>query len=176
MPKGLHSVLNCYFSQNTITVKGTIIKILTAIAVCLLIGFLSGFATQSSVNDWYLELNKPSFNPPNWIFAPVWTVLYILMGVAAGMVWSKGFYHIWVKTAMYHFGFQLLLNALWSIIFFGLKNPLAALFVIFTLLVMIILTIRWFRVVSRPAAVLMLPYLFWVLFAAVLNFKIWELN
>lgn len=98
------------------------------------------------------------------------------MGVAAGLVWSKGFYHIWVKTALYHFGFQLLLNALWSIIFFGLQNTLAALFVIFTLLVLIILTIRWFRVVSKTAAWLMLPYLVWVAFAAVLNFKIWELN
>ena len=113
--------------------KGTITKITVAVAICLLIGFLSSFATQSSVNDWYVGLNKPSFNPPNSIFAPVWTVLYILMGIAAGIVWSKGFYHIWVKTALYHFGFQLLLNALWSMIFFGLKNPLAALFVILTL-------------------------------------------
>ena len=156
--------------------KSTITKIIIAVAICLLIGFLSSFATQSSVNDWYLNLNKPSFNPPNWLFAPVWTLLYILMGLAAGIVWSKGFYHIWVKTALYHFGFQLLLNALWSMIFFGLKNPLAALFVILTLLVMIVLTIKWFRVVSKPAAWLMLPYLLWVLFATVLNFKIWELN
>ncbi len=156
--------------------KGTITKILIAVGVCLLIGFLSGFATQSSVNDWYVTLNKPSFNPPNWVFAPVWTVLYILMGVAAGIVWSKGFYHLWVKTALYHFGFQLLLNAFWSILFFGLKNPLAALFVILTLLVLIILTIKWFRIVSKTAALLMIPYLLWVSFATVLNFSIWQLN
>ncbi len=156
--------------------KQTIVKIVIAVAICLLIGFLSSFATQSSVNDWYLTLNKPSFNPPNWLFAPVWTVLYILMGIAAGIVWSKGFYHIWVKTALYHFGFQLLLNALWSIIFFGLKNPLAALFVILTLLVLILLTIKWFKVVSNTAALLMFPYLGWVFFAMLLNFKIWELN
>ena len=98
------------------------------------------------------------------------------MGTAAGIVWSKGFYHLWVKTALYHFGFQLLLNALWSILFFGLKNPLAALFVIFTLLVLIVLTIKWFRIVSRKASWLLYPYLAWVAFAAVLNFKIWELN
>jgi len=157
-------------------VKKTVLKISASVVICLLIGFLSSYATQSSVNDWYFSLNKPSFNPPNWLFAPVWTVLYILMGVAAGIVWSKGFYHLWVKTALYHFGFQLLLNALWSIIFFGLKNPLAALFVILTLLVLIVLTIRWFRVVSKKAALLMIPYLLWVSFATVLNFKIWELN
>lgn len=151
-------------------------KIVIAVIVCLLIGFLSSFATQSSVNDWYITLNKPSFNPPNWLFAPVWTILYIMMGVAAGIVWGKGFHHVWVKTALYHFGFQLLLNASWSIIFFGLKNPLAALFVILILLVLIVLTIRWFNVVSKKAAILMVPYLFWVIFATALNFKIWELN
>ena len=95
-----------------------ITRIAISVAVCLLIGFLSGFATQSSVGDWYVTLNKPSFNPPNWVFAPVWTVLYVMMGVAAGIVWIKGFYHIWVKTALYHFGFQLMFNALWSIVFF----------------------------------------------------------
>ena len=156
--------------------KRKILKISIAIAVCLFIGFLSSFATQSSVNDWYAGLNKPSFNPPDWVFAPVWTVLYILMGVAAGIVWGKGFHHLWVKTALYHFGFQLLLNASWSIVFFGLKSPLAALFIIIALLVLIGLTIKWFRVVSRKAALLMVPYLIWVAFAAVLNFKIWQLN
>lgn len=150
--------------------------ILIATSVCLAIGFLSSFATQSSVNDWYLTLNKPSFNPPSWIFAPVWTVLYIMMGVAAGLVWAKGFYHVWVKTALYHFGFQLLFNALWSIVFFGFKNPFWALLVILTLLILILFTIKWFKVVSRPAAYLLIPYLLWVCFATVLNYKIWELN
>tara|TARA_R110000868_G_scaffold79850_4_gene227055 strand:- start:53202 stop:53627 length:426 start_codon:yes stop_codon:yes gene_type:complete len=141
-----------------------------------MIGFLSSFATQSSVNSWYLELNKPSFNPPNWLFAPVWTILYIMMGVAAGIVWAKGFYHIWVKTALYHFGIQLLFNALWSIIFFGFKNPFAALLVILTLLILLIFTIKWFKVVSTTAAYLLIPYLLWVCFATALNYKIWELN
>ncbi|HCO85826.1 MAG TPA: sensory protein TspO, partial [Arenibacter sp.] len=132
--------------------KKQLTYIAISVTVCLTIGFLSSFATQSSVNDWYLELNKPSFNPPNWIFAPVWTVLYIMMGVAAGIVWAKGFYHIWVKTALYHFGIQLLFNALWSIIFFGFKNPFAALLVILALLVLLIFTIKWFKVVSTTAA------------------------
>ncbi|MDX1766530.1 TspO/MBR family protein [Arenibacter troitsensis] len=156
--------------------KKQLTYIAISVAVCLTIGFLSSFATQSSVNDWYLELNKPSFNPPNWIFAPVWTVLYIMMGVAAGIVWAKGFYHIWVKTALYHFGIQLLFNALWSIIFFGFKNPFAALLVILALLVLLIFTIKWFKVVSTTAAYLLIPYLLWVCFATALNYKIWELN
>ncbi|SHE69682.1 TspO and MBR related proteins [Arenibacter palladensis] len=156
--------------------KKQLTYIAISVTVCLIIGFLSSFATQSSVNDWYLELNKPSFNPPNWIFAPVWTVLYIMMGVAAGIVWAKGFYHIWVKTALYHFGIQLLFNALWSIIFFGFKNPFAALLVILALLVLLIFTIKWFKVVSTTAAYLLIPYLLWVCFATALNYKIWELN
>ena len=144
--------------------------------ICLLIGILASFATESSVNDWYAGLNKPEFNPPNWLFGPVWGVLYILMGIAAGIVWSKGVYHLWVKTALYHFGFQLLLNALWSIVFFGFQSPFWALLVILTLLILIILTIRWFKVVSNLAALLMIPYLLWVCFATLLNYKIWEMN
>ncbi len=156
--------------------KKKIVNIGIAVAICLLIGFLSSFATQSSVNDWYTTLNKPSFNPPNTIFAPVWTILYVLMGISAGIVWSKGFHHVWVKTALYHFGFQLLLNALWSIVFFGLKSPFWALLVILALLTLIILTMKWFKVVSKLAAYLLIPYLLWVSFATILNYNIWMLN
>ena len=151
-------------------------KIIIAVAICLCIGFFSGFATQSSIDTWYAALNKPFFNPPNWIFAPVWTILYILMGIAAGIVWSKGFYHKWVKTAMYHFLFQLLLNGLWSIVFFGFKSPGLALLVIIALLILLILTIKWFKIVSKTASYLLIPYLIWVLFATLLNFSIWQLN
>jgi tryptophan-rich sensory protein len=98
------------------------------------------------------------------------------MGVAAGLVWAKGFYHVWVKTALYYFGFQLLFNALWSIVFFGFQEPFWALLVILVLLILILLTIKWFKIVSRPAAFLLLPYLLWVSFAALLNYKIWVLN
>lgn len=147
-----------------------------AVSICLVIGFISSFATQSSVNDWFTTLNKPSFNPPNWLFAPVWTVLYIMMGVAAGIVWARGFYHLWVQTALYHFGFQLLLNAAWSIVFFGLKEPFWALLVILTLLIVLSITIKRFKVVSTTAAWLLVPYLLWVCFATVLNYKLWELN
>ena len=160
----------------TIDLKKKVIYIAIAVSICLAVGFLSGFATQSSVNDWYITLNKPSFNPPNWLFAPVWTLLYIMMGVAAGLVWAKGFHHVWVKTALYHFGFQLLFNALWSIVFFGFKDPFWALLVILVLLILILFTIKWFKVVNRTAAYLLIPYFLWVCFATVLNYKIWELN
>lgn len=156
--------------------RKTMLRIAVAVAVCLLVGALSGFATQSSVDTWYSTLNKPSFNPPNWIFAPVWTVLYILMGVAAGVVWGYGYYHKRVKTALYFFGFQLLLNASWSIVFFGLQLPLPALVILLILLILIVMTIRRFYIVNRTAAYLMIPYLLWVLFAGILNFKIVQLN
>ncbi|QLE00808.1 tryptophan-rich sensory protein [Galbibacter sp. BG1] len=151
-------------------------RILISVAVCLLVGFLSGYATQTSVGTWYATINKPSFNPPNWIFAPVWTVLYVMMGIAAGIVWARGFYHKWVQTALYHFGFQLIFNAMWSIVFFGFQKPFWALLIIITLLILILLTIKWFKVVNKVAAYLLIPYLLWVCFATVLNFSIWQLN
>ncbi len=156
--------------------KKKALYIVIAVTICLLIGFLAGFATQSSVGTWYATLNKPSFNPPNWLFGPVWTLLYILMGIAAGLVWAKGFYHVWVKTALYYFGFQLLFNALWSIVFFGFQEPFWALLVILVLLILILITIKWFKIVSKPAAYLLIPYFLWVCFATLLNYRIWELN
>ncbi|MDF4220649.1 MULTISPECIES: TspO/MBR family protein [Maribacter] len=156
--------------------KRKLTYVIIGILICSTIGFLSSVVTQSSVNTWYMTLNKPSFNPPNWVFAPVWSVLYIMMGISAGWVWAKGFHHKWVKTGLYHFGFQLLLNGLWSIVFFGLKQPLLALFIIIALLIVLALTIKWFKVVSKFAAYLLTPYFLWVCFATALNFKIWELN
>ncbi|WP_127846515.1 TspO/MBR family protein [Psychroflexus aestuariivivens] len=152
------------------------IRIIICILICLGVGFLGSIATQTSINTWYVELNKPSFNPPNWIFAPVWTSLYILMGISAGIVWSRGLHHLWVKTALYHFAFQLILNAMWSIVFFGYQSPLLAFLVILALLILIIITIKWFKVVNNLAAYLLIPYLIWVIFAAILNFEIWRLN
>ncbi len=156
--------------------KKKVLYISISIAICLLVGFLSGFATQSSVDTWYAGLNKPTFNPPNWIFGPVWTILYILMGIAAGIVWSKGLHHIWVKTALYYFSFQLIFNALWSVVFFGFNKPFWALLVILILLGLILLNMKWFRLASKTAAYLLIPYFLWVCFATLLNYKIWELN
>ncbi|MDX1331838.1 MAG: TspO/MBR family protein [Robiginitalea sp.] len=158
------------------TGRKTYTRIAIAVLACLLVGFLSSFATQSSVDTWYVGLNKPSFNPPNWVFAPVWSVLYVLMGISAGLVWARGFYHKWVKTALYLFGFQLLYNATWSMVFFGLRRPLTAFIILIVLLVLILLTIRQFRVVSKTAANLLIPYLLWVIFAGILNFEIVRLN
>lgn len=153
-----------------------VIKISVALGICLLVGFMASLATQAGVGDWYTTLQKPSFNPPDWIFGPVWALMYILMGISAGIVWSKGFYHKWVQTALYHFGFQLLLNAGWSLLFFGLKEPLWALVDIVALFIVLLITIKWFKIVSDKAAYLLIPYAVWVLFAAVLNFEIWRLN
>jgi tryptophan-rich sensory protein len=100
----------------------------------------------------------------------------MMMGVAAGLVWARGFYHRWVKTALYYFGFQLLLNGLWSIVFFGFNKIFVALVVIIALLILILLTIKWFKVVSTTAAYLLIPYFLWVCFATYLNYKLWELN
>lgn len=154
--------------------RGT--TIFYAVGICLATGLLAGFATESSVNDWYPALNKPAFTPPGWLFAPVWILLYVLMGIAAGIIWARGFYHRLVKIGLYHFWFQLLFNAAWSIVFFGLKEPLWALMVIITLLVLIGLTIYWFKKINRLAAVLMVPYLLWVCFATILNYSIWKMN
>jgi tryptophan-rich sensory protein len=98
------------------------------------------------------------------------------MGISAGIVWSRGLHHIWVKTALYHFVFQLLINALWSLVFFSLQEVFWALFTIIILLTLIILTIKWFKVVNKTAAYLLIPYLLWVLYATALNFEIWRLN
>lgn len=147
-----------------------------AIGLCLVFGFLGAVATQMGLDGWYPNLQKPFFTPPNWLFGPVWTILYVMMGMAAGIVWSKGFYHKWVQTALYHFGFQLLLNGFWSLLFFGLHEPFWALLDIIALFILILLTIRWFKIVDKTAAYLLVPYAVWVLFAAVLNFEIWRLN
>lgn len=152
------------------------VKILISILICLGVGLIASVATQSSVNTWFSTLEKPFFNPPPWLFAPVWIVLYIVMGVSVALIWHKGLYHLWVKTAIYHFGFQLLLNALWSIAFFGLMSPLFGLVVILSLIVLLLLTYKWFKVVYKPAAYLLIPYMIWIFFAAALNFEIWRLN
>ncbi len=152
------------------------IRIAIAVLICLLVGFIGSIATQTSIDTWYVQLEKPWFNPPKWVFAPVWTMLYIFIGIAAGMIWSRGFHHKWVKTALYHFGFQLLLNAAWSVFFFGLQNPLIALLDILALFILLLFTIKWFKIVHAPAAYLLIPYGIWVAFATILNFEIWRLN
>ena len=156
--------------------KKLLLSIVGGVLVSMSLGFLAGQATQSSVNTWYTTLEKPFFNPPNWIFAPVWTVLYLLMGIAVGRVWYYGIHHRLFNTAVYHFGFQLLVNGLWSLVFFGLRNPIGAMVVIVVLLFLIVRTIQQFRVVDLTATRLLYPYLIWVVFASFLNAGIVLLN
>jgi tryptophan-rich sensory protein len=152
------------------------VKIIVAVIVCLLVGYASGMATQSSIETWYPTLIKPVFNPPNWIFAPVWTLLYIMMGIAAGLVWTSEFEQKTVKKALGFFAIQLGLNALWSYLFFGLHNPLLALIEIVLLWLMIFETYNQFKKIDKVSGFLMIPYLAWVSFATILNASIWWLN
>ena len=151
-------------------------KLVIAIVVSELAGIVGSVFTVSSIPTWYAALQKPSFSPPNWIFGPVWTTLYLLMGVAVFLVWRHGLERKEVKTALAIFGGQLVLNTLWSIIFFGLHNPFLAFVEIIALWLAILWTILAFYKISRPAAYLLLPYILWVSFAAVLNFSIMILN
>jgi len=154
-----------------------IVKIAIAVAICLAVGYGSSLVTQSSITTWYPTINKPSFNPPNEVFAPVWTILYVMMGVSAGLVWSKmEAVPVLVKKALWVFVIQLILNSLWSFLFFGLQNPFLALVEILLLWVMIFETIKLFKPIDALASKLMIPYLLWVSFAMILNGSIWWLN
>ena len=154
-----------------------ITKILSVVVTCMVIGYFSGIITRASIVTWYPTFVKPGFNPPNWLFAPVWTLLYIMMGVAAGLVWNRIDYEKeLVKKALLFFVIQLGLNALWSYLFFGLQNPLLALIEIVLLWLMIYETYLKFRKIDTLAGYLFIPYLLWVSFAGILNANIWWLN
>ena len=153
------------------------VKILIFVATCIAVGYLSGSVTRSAVTTWFPTLVKPSFNPPAWVFAPVWSLLYIMMGIAAGLVWNRiDFERETVRKALLFFAIQLALNAIWSLIFFGLKNPLLALVEIILLWLMIYETYIKFIKIDKIASYLLIPYLLWVSFATVLNASIWWLN
>lgn len=154
-----------------------ITRILSVVVTCLVIGYFSGIVTRSAIADWYPTLIKPSFNPPNWIFAPVWSMLYVMMGVAAGLVWDRMEQESEVvKNALLFFAIQLGLNDLWSYLFFGLRNPMLAGLEIIVLWLMIYETYVQFAKINKIAGYLFIPYLAWVSFAAVLNASIWWLN
>ena len=156
--------------------KGDTLKLVVSILLCQLAGVIGGLFTASSVNTWYATLNKPSFNPPNWLFSPVWITLYFLMGIALFLVWRKRRQAENVKIAVYLFGVQLILNILWSLLFFGLKMPLLALIEIIILWGFILITLQKFKKISKLAGYLFVPYLLWVSFAVALNFFLWSLN
>lgn len=146
------------------------------IFLCQCAGLIGSVFTRSGIRTWYVALEKPVLNPPSWVFGPVWTILYALMGVAAFLVWRYGWEKKEVKQGMAIFGVQLILNAVWSILFFGAQNPLAALVNIILLLCAIVLTMAFFFRVSKPATYLLIPYLLWVSFATYLNWSIYRLN
>jgi tryptophan-rich sensory protein len=152
------------------------IKLVISVVVCLGAGFAGSFFTGPAIDDWYVNLVKPPFNPPNQIFAPVWTTLYILMAVSVFIIWRKGWGHKYVRSSLSLFVLQLFLNVLWSVLFFGLKTPGNAFIEIIGLWVVILLTIIRFRKLSITAAALLVPYILWVSFAGVLNYSIWALN
>jgi benzodiazapine receptor len=151
-------------------------KLVISIVACLAAGAIGSVFTRNAIPTWYATQAKPPFTPPNWLFAPVWTLLYILMGVAAFLVWRNGLKNRQVRMALTVFLIQLVLNVLWSVAFFGLESPMYGLIVISILWVAILVTIVLFFRISRGASFLMWPYLLWVSFAAVLNSSIWLLN
>lgn len=151
-------------------------KLVVSVFVSLMAGVVGSAYTAPAIDSWYKDLNKPSFNPPSWVFAPVWTILYLVMGVAAFLVWREGLQNKAVRIGLGLFIFQLVLNTLWSFIFFGQQNPLAGFIEILVLWVAIAATIYFFYRVNPVAAYLMIPYILWVTFAAILNFSIWQLN
>ena len=151
-------------------------RLIASVVICQLAGVIGSLFTTPAIPTWYATLRKPSFTPPNWIFSPVWIALFVLMGIAAFLVWNKGLSDQKVKIALSIFALQLILNVLWSVMFFGLRSPLAGLIEIAVLWMAILLTIFYFFKVSHVAGILLIPYFLWVSFAAVLNFSIWRLN
>lgn len=154
----------------------SISKLVLSIVICQSAGLLGTVFTFSSIENWYNLLNQPSFRPPNWLFGPVWTILYTLMGISLYWVWAKGIEKKSVKSALTLFTLQLVLNASWSIVFFGLHNIFLSLINIAVLWILIVLVIVRFYKIDKKASLIFLPYLVWVSFASFLNYNIWLLN
>lgn len=152
-----------------------IIKLIISILIPLLVGLFGSFFTMSSVNDWYTTLFKPSFNPPSWIFGPVWTILFILIGISFYLVWKENFGNK-SKVAVGIYSIQLFLNLVWSLLFFGLKNLFLALIEIIILWFVIVANIIVFYRIKRETSLFLVPYLLWVSFATFLNYSIFTLN
>ena len=150
-------------------------KLAGSLVACFGAGAIGGAFTAASVNTWYTQLVKPEFSPPNWVFAPVWNFLYLLMAAALYRVWvSEKTKH--KKAALLIFACQLSVNAVWSAVFFGAKSPAGGLVVILSLLILIGWTIMLFKRVCAKSASLLTPYWLWVCFAAYLNYQLWVLN
>lgn len=155
---------------------GKIAKLILSLTACFLAAGIGSIFTISAIPTWYASLQKPGFAPPNWVFAPVWTLLYLLMGISLYIVWEKGFKAKGVRKAIGVFSFQLLLNALWSIAFFGLKSPLTGFLIIALLWASILATILAFYKIDKRAGMLLIPYIAWASIATALNYAIVLLN
>jgi tryptophan-rich sensory protein len=152
------------------------LKIVVCIVAVELLGGLSGWLTASSIGGWYAKLNQPPGTPPNWVFGPVWTLLYAMMGTALALVWHRVPAGPAKSRALAAFGLQFALNLAWTPVFFGLRLPLPGLAVLLLLIAAIVVTIRRFQALDRLAAGLLLPYLLWCGYAAYLNAGIAVLN
>lgn len=152
------------------------LKFLVSIIICQLAGYVGSIFTAPEIGIWYAALKKPFFSPPNWVFAPVWTTLFLLMGISLYLIWEKQILNEGRGFAISIFVFQLILNILWSVLFFGFHSPLAAFIEIIALWIMILFTIEAFSKISKLSAWLLLPYIVWVTFAGILNLFIWWLN
>jgi benzodiazapine receptor len=153
-----------------------IVKLVVSIVACQCAGLVGSVFTVSAIPTWYATLQKPPFTPPNWLFGPAWITLYLLMGIAAFIVWRRGLDKEGITKALVTFLVQLVLNALWSVIFFGFRSPFWGVVVIVALWIAILFTILKFFKISTAAGALLLPYILWVSFAAILNISIWLLN
>ena len=153
-----------------------ILKLVISIVACQCAGLIGSIFTTPAIPTWYETLAKPSFTPPNWLFAPAWVTLYVLMGVAVFLVWRKGLGIKNVKAALITFLVQLVLNALWSALFFGAKSLVGGAVVIVLLWIAILFTILRFFKISTAAGGLLIPYILWVTFASALNISILALN
>lgn len=161
--------------EHTINPGQSVVSLILWVTVCLGAGLIGSMSTGAAVATWYAELTKPSWTPPNWLFAPVWTTLYIMMGVAAWIVWRKvGFSG--APYAILIFGIQLIFNAAWSGLFFGMRRFDLAFIEIVVLWLLILATAIAFWRHDARASLLLLPYLAWVSYASALNFAIWRLN
>lgn len=151
-------------------------KFIIAVFICEAVGIVSGLLTQNEMTTWFSSLNKPSWNPPAYLFGPVWTTLYLLMGISLWLVWKSNAPETQKLRAELTFALQLFLNFMWSILFFNIHSPALAFVDIVLMIVAILMTIGRFARISRLAAWLLVPYLMWVCFATVLNYRIWAMN
>jgi translocator protein len=160
--------------MNTLVMKNWQ-KLVISVIGCEAVGLLGTPFTMKAIQEWYAFLNKPFFSPPNWLFGPVWTILYLMMGVAIYLIWKEKLTKR-TELAKKLFLIQLGLNFIWTPIFFGLRSPLMGLIVIVAMWFMILLTIKKFLTINKLAAYLLVPYLMWVSFATILNLAILILN